>query len=273
MVDFYEEIEDILLEGPFKSKIEKFNTFLSKFESGDMDFVGANPPKRFTTPSYAKICNIVPPQKVPKRSNFATSEGRAKLLHAIAHIEYSAIDLALDAAYRFRGLPEKFYEDWIEVAKDEVYHFELIETLLEELGYEYGDFDVHSSIFEASVKTGHSLLERMAVIPRYLEANGLDATPMILKKLQNFSKDNFIKRVIEALHIILDEEVSHVKKGDYWFKWACKQESLEESVYFDIIKKYYPNEFVKNKNVNIQARIEAGFSCNELNIISQKKVC
>ncbi len=273
MIKFYDEVEEILLEDSFEGKIERFNAFFEHYKKSEVDFCVDSEPKIFEKPSYSKFCTIVPPQKVPKRSNFTTKEGQAKLLHAIVHIEYSAIDLALDAAYRFRGLPKRFYSDWIEVAKDEVYHFLLLEKLLEELGYRYGDFEVHNSLFEASCKTNHSLLERMAVVPRYLEANGLDATPMIMEKLKKYPSNIMIDKIISALKIILKEEVSHVKKGDYWFEWICNKNKIDKDVYFKIIEKYYPNEFVKSRKLNLEARMEAGFSCEELNHLAKRKLC
>jgi uncharacterized ferritin-like protein (DUF455 family) len=218
------------------------------------------------------ICHVVSPQKVPKRGAFDTKEGLAKLIHAVCHIEYSAIDLALDAAYRFRGLPDIFYDDWVEVANDEVRHFLMLEKILNGLGYKYGDFDVHNALFEAMQRTT-TLLERMAIVPRYLEANGLDATPAILKKLKNYQNNEMVKKSIEALNIILYEEIDHVKKGDYWFGWVCKKNKINKDVYFKIVSKYYPNALLKERDINVQARLEAGFCCEELETLSKKKIC
>ncbi|WP_422664358.1 DUF455 family protein, partial [Sulfuricurvum kujiense] len=142
----------------------------------------ATKPIVFTHPSYREHCTIIDPKEVPRRTKLNTSQGQVLLLHAIAHIEYSAIDLALDAVYRFRNCGEKFEMDWLVVADDEVRHFEMIESLLKELGGYYGEYPVHDALFEASMRT-LDLYERMAVVPRYLEANGLDATPLILRKL------------------------------------------------------------------------------------------
>jgi uncharacterized ferritin-like protein (DUF455 family) len=271
-MNFFKELELILEAQDSKTKIEQFKLFYEAYQNGNTAFESAFIPKEFDKPSYAKICNTVPPQDVPKRSNLTAKEGQINLLHAIAHIEYSAIDLALDGAYRFVNMPKKYYDDWLEVADDEIRHFLMLEKLLNELGAEYGDVEVHDALFEASQKT-QILVERMAVVPRYLEANGLDATPMILTKLKKMPKSEMLSKIIATLEVILDEEIEHVRKGDVWFSYACEQENLTTDIFFDIIKKYYPRGFLRPNNLNIQARKEAGFSCDELKIMAKKEVC
>jgi uncharacterized ferritin-like protein (DUF455 family) len=189
------------------------------------------------------------------------------LLHSVAHIEYSAIDLALDAAYRFRDVGDEFIDDWLKVASDEVRHFIMINDLLNEMGSFYGEHMVHDALFEASRQT-QTLLERMAVVPRYLEANGLDATPLILQKLQPLRKDPMVFKIIDALQIILDEEIDHVRRGDRWFHYACEREKVSPDVFFEIIEQYYPQSFPRKTAVNCYARKSAGFECHELEKIS-----
>ncbi len=271
-MNFYKELELILELANARDKIQKFKDFYGVYKTGAIEFENTYSVKEFETPSYTSVCKIVPPQDVPKRSNLTTKEGQVILLHAIVHIEYSAIDLALDAAYRFQGLPKKYYDDWLEVAEDEVRHFEMLEVLLQSLGANYGEVEVHNALFEASQRT-QTLLERMAVVPRYLEANGLDATPMILKKLKKLPKNEMLDKIIAALNIILEEEIDHVKKGDVWFNYACEKEGVSGKVYFDIIDKYYPQGFLRPKNLNAEARKEAGFSCDELKVMAHRDVC
>jgi len=246
--------------------------FYEEYRSGEVDYNKESSVAYFELPSYDGFCMIVSPRDVPKRKNYMSKEGKTFLLHAIAHIEYSAIDLALDAAYRFRDLPKAYYDDWLKVADDEVRHFVMIESLLIELGASYGSVEVHNALFEASQRTT-TLLERMAVVPRYLEANGLDATPEILAKLERQPQDAMLEKIKDALAIILEEEVDHVLKGDHWFEYACQKEGVGKSVYFEIIEKYYPNALQKKRSLNVSARQEAGFSCNELNAISGSYVC
>lgn len=271
-MNFYKELETLLELKTPKEKINSFREFYTIFKQETIDFSTQEEAKVFTTPAYDGYCRVVPPQRVPKRSNLTTKEGQINLLHAVIHIEYSAIDLALDAAYRFRGLPRKYYEDWLEVADDEVRHFEMLETLLDELGSSYGAVEVHNSLFEASYKT-QTLIERMAVVPRYLEANGLDATPMIMEKLKNYPQNEILEKIRSALEVILKEEIDHVKKGDVWFSYACEKENKDPGIFFDIIAKYYPRGFLRPDDLNIEARKEAGFSCSELKRMAKKEVC
>jgi len=271
-MNFYKELELIIEAKEPKEKFDRFYTFYDAFQKEEIIFEEFFVPKKFTKPSYVTICTTVPPQQVPKRSNLTSGEGQINLLHAVAHIEYSAIDLALDAAYRFVGMPRSYYADWLEVAEDEIRHFLMLEELLHELGANYGDVAVHDALFEASQKT-QTLLERMAVVPRYLEANGLDATPMILKKLKKLPKNEMLAKIIANLEVILKEEIEHVKKGDIWFKYACKKEGVDEDIYFDIIAKYYPRGFLRPNDLNIDARMEAGFSCSELKVMAKREVC
>ncbi|WP_455755870.1 ferritin-like domain-containing protein [Sulfurimonas sp.] len=271
-MNFYKELELILETKETQLKIDRFNQFYDEYKASNVEFEDKYKPKEFSEPSYIRTCQVVPPQDVPKRSNLTTKDGQIVLLHAIAHIEYSAIDLALDAAYRFSNMPKQYYDDWLEVADDEVRHFKMLEKLLTELGASYGDIEVHNALFEASQRT-QTLIERMAVVPRYLEANGLDATPMILTKLRKLPKNEMLEKIISSLIIILDEEIDHVKKGDVWFNWACEKEGKSSDIYFEIIDKYYPQGFLRPRNLNADARKEAGFSCSELNFIAKKDIC
>lgn len=266
-MELYSTLETLLTTSEPKEKIRLFREFYDMYRRGEISRDATSIPIIFTTPSYHGYCKVIDPQDVPRRTKLYTPHGQILLLHAIAHIEYSAIDLALDAVYRFRGLGEAFEEDWLVVADDEVRHFEMIEALLKELGSYYGEYPVHDALFEASMRT-LDLYERMAVVPRYLEANGLDATPLILRKLEPFQNDPMIQKIIAALHVILEEEVDHVRKGDVWFEYACKQENKELFSYFEIIEKHYPNSFPRKVDVNCDARKRAGFDHNELAKIS-----
>ena len=271
-MNFYKALEQILTTARPSEKIAAFRSFYVRYQAGDVAFEGSFSPLTFTEPSYASFCRIVPPLAVPKRRKLATDGGKIILLHAIAHIEYSAIDLALDHAYRFQGLPKAYYDDWLEVAEDEVRHFEMLNALMEELGGKYGDVEVHNSLFEASQRT-QTLIDRMAVVPRHLEANGLDATPQVLERLDNIPSDAMLEKIKSALRIILTEEVDHVQKGDRWFSYACQKEGADTDVFFDIIQKYYPGSFPKKQGINIEARKEAGFSCAEMQRILEAHRC
>ncbi len=228
------------------------------------EFLGESDPKKFNHPSYASICQIVEPKSLPARRDFESIEGLAALVHAILHIEYSAIDLALDAVYRYPFMSLEYKIDWLEVAMDEIRHFRMLKSLLGELDFEYGDFPVHSGLFDASVHTADNLLDRMAVIPRYFEASGLDVNPQIIKKLHNKRKNPLVARLVEALEVIYQEEIVHVQKGDKWFRTLCAEQGIEaESHYMELLERY--NLRKKHRpHINVEARRAAGFSCGEL---------
>ena len=272
-MQFYQELETILQIAQPDEKMERFRDFYDAYRSGEVDFTSESTPKIFDSPSYASFCHVVLPKKVPKRNNLTTEEGQIHLVHAVAHIEYSAVDLALDICYRFRDLPKEFYDDWLEVADDEIRHFEMLDGILGKLGAKYGDVSVHASLFESSMKTAHSLLHRLAVVPRYLEANGLDATPAILKKLRTLPESLILNDIKSALEVILEEEIAHVRKGDRWFEYACKREGVEKDIYLEIIPLYYPRAFANLKELNKEARLEAGFSCEEMKRMTKKEIC
>ncbi len=221
-------------------------------------------PIRFEYPSYAEICTIVDPRELPSRKDFDTASGLATLVHAIVHIEYSAIDLALDAVYRYPDMSREYKIDWLEVAIDEIRHFKMLEELLQDLGYCYGDFPVHSGLFDASQHTAGDILDRMAVIPRYYEASGLDVNPQIIKKLNNKRKNPAVKKLIDSLKIIYDEEIEHVQKGDKWFRYLCGKRGFEAESHYMTILEVYALTGKHRPHINVEARKEAGFSCDEL---------
>ena len=227
-------------------------------------------PQLFKTPAYASRCTIVKPSNLRHRKDFDTNEGLATLVHSVAHIEYSAIDLALDAVYRYSDMSMEYKIDWLEVASDEIRHFQMLEGLLNELGFTHGDFPVHSGLFDAANNTAHNILDRMAIVPRYFEASGLDVGPQIIKRLDNKRKIPNVAKLIEILNIIHNEEIEHVLKGDKWFKYLCEREGKDEDVYFEILERY--DLLDKHRpHVNAKARKEAGFTCNEIKRLGAKE--
>ena len=271
-MDYFLVLEDILHTSKPKDKIEKFRLFYDNFLNDNYIMDESYIPYNFDKPSYASFLEIVKPTSLPPIKNFKSIEGKKYLVHTILHIEYSAIDLALDAALRFKNMPKKYYEDWLEVADDEIRHFLMLEELLFELDGFYGEFPVHKNLFEAMEQTP-DFLRRMAAVPRYLEANGLDQNPKIMLKL-NSNRDEFNNKFLKALKVILEEEVTHVKKGDIWFKYECERLNIEpESTYLKIIEEVFPGSTSRKMDLNFIARKEAGFSCNELKILSKKEDC
>jgi uncharacterized ferritin-like protein (DUF455 family) len=195
---------------------------------------------------------------VPHRSPF-TLVGRAALLHAIAHIEFNAINLALDAAWRFAGMPREFYLDWLRVASEEALHYTLLAEHLQSLGYRYGDFDAHDGLWSMAERTSGDVLARMALVPRTLEARGLDATPPIQAKLARAGDH----RAVEILDVILRDEIGHVEIGNRWYRHLCRLQGLDAvALYPELVQRFDAPR--QRPPYNLSARAAAGFSPEEL---------
>ncbi|MFT3822106.1 MAG: ferritin-like domain-containing protein [Rubrivivax sp.] len=201
---------------------------------------------------------LVDPAALPRRSPF-TAEGRAALLHAVAHIEFNAINLALDAAWRFAGLPADYYRDWLRVAAEEAVHFGLLREHLQTLGHDYGDFDAHDGLWAMAQRTKDDLVARMALVPRTLEARGLDATPPMQARLRKAGD----LRAVEILDVILRDEVGHVAIGNRWYAWACGQRGLDPLAHYPLLARQYRAPRLQPP-FNLEARRAAGFHPDEL---------
>lgn len=270
-MNFYEILEQAILSDDIFFKEKLTAQCLAYCNKNEVSQESSVTPKVFIQPSYAKRCLIVEPKALPKRKDFDTPEGLATLVHSIAHIEFSAIDLALDAVYRYSHMPQTYKIDWLEVASDEIRHFKMLNDLLGALGFAYGDFPVHAGLFDAGNNTAENILDRMAIVPRYFEASGLDVSPQIIKKLDNKRNIPAVAKLIEVLNIIYAEEIEHVLKGDRWFKKLCEEQGKDEGVYFEILERY--DLLSKHRPyVNVEARKEAGFSCTEIKQLGAK-VC
>ena len=200
---------------------------------------------------------LIHPSKVPHRG-LGTQQGRAALVHAVAHIEFNAINLALDACWRFRDQPAQFYRDWLSVAQDEARHFLMLHQRLSEMGHAYGDFSAHNGLWEAAEKTRHDVLVRMALVPRVLEARGLDVTPGIIVRLEQAHD----VETVRILRIILEEEVRHVAIGTHWFRYLCQQRGLDPASTFTQLLSDYNMRL--RLPLNYTAREQAGFEAAEL---------
>lgn len=233
-------------------------------------------PPGATMPGRPHQPALIDPAQLPTRSPF-TVEGRAALLHAICHIEFNAINLALDAVWRFAGMPDAFYRDWLRVAAEEAYHFNLLHDHLHTLksptgqAYRYGDFAAHDGLWAMCDKTAGDITARMALVPRTLEARGLDATPLIQAKLRKVGASN-AKGVSPApdalvlcdlLDIILRDEVGHVAIGNHWYRWLCQQQGLDPIAHYRTLAQHYQAPRLKPP-FNEAARKRAGFSETEL---------
>ncbi|HEY2254455.1 MAG TPA: ferritin-like domain-containing protein [Variovorax sp.] len=203
---------------------------------------------------------------VQKRSPF-TPEGRAALVHSICHIEFNAINLALDAAWRFDGMPEAYYRDWLRVADEEALHFTLLHAQLRGMGWQYGDFSGHDGLWSMCEKTRDDVVARMALVPRTLEARGLDATPLIQAKLRRVNTPDALA-ACAILDIILRDEIGHVAIGNRWYRWLCERRGLDPIAHYRLLYRRHEAPRLRPP-FNLEARSRAGFTEEELRALAQ----
>lgn len=239
-------------------KVAGVHALCADWRRGEIDGPDHAPREGIDAPGRPDRPALVPPQRVPRRRT-DTVPGRAALVHALAHIEFNAINLALDAAHRFAGLPRAYYEDWLRVAEEEARHFDLLRVHLEGLGHAYGDFPAHGGLWDMALKTAHDPLWRMALVPRVLEARGLDATPLIVDKLRPVGDT----RLIDILAVIERDEIGHVAIGSRWYEWLCAQRGLEPVATFRQLLRDCDAPPLRPP-FNLPARRRAGFSEPEL---------
>lgn len=205
---------------------------------------------------------LVPFNQLPKRT-VKNEVGHAALIHSFAHIEYNAINIAWDAVYRFNGMPEGYYEDWSRIAAEEAYHFQLLRDYLLTLGYDYGSFAAHGGLWEMVEQTRNDVMIRMALIPRVLEARGLDVTPDIIHRFRHHDFDE----AANILEIIYRDEIGHVGIGSKWFKMICAQRGLDsQNTFAELINQYATDKI--RQPFNFDARQQAGFSQNEMEYLT-----
>ena len=229
--------------------------------AGELQWDSDAPCLDFTRAGQPDKPLLVDPKQVKPRK-MATTEGYAALLHAVAHIEFNAINLALDAAYRFRGIAPEFQLDWLRVAAEEAQHFCLMRERLQAHGFDYGDFEAHNHLWDMAYKTAYDPLLRMALVPRVLEARGLDVTPAMRAKIEQKGDTE----TCAVLDIIYRDEVGHVKVGNEWYHHLCHQRGLDAlDLFKQLIQRY--DLFVVRGHLNIEARERAGFSAFELSLL------
>lgn len=244
-----------------EDKVAATERAAAAFAHGALRLDDEAPPMPIDMPGRPARPRLVPPRDLPRRG-FGSQEGRAAFIHAVAHIEFNAIDLAWDAVYRFRGMPDAYYADWVGVASDEARHFVLLRARLKDLGHDYGDFDAHNGLWEMAEKTAHDALARMALVPRVLEARGLDVTPGMIVKLRALGD----LATVEILEVILREEVAHVAAGSRWYRWLCERAGVEPRQRFRELLADYARP-VLHGPFNLDARAAAGFDAEELDAL------
>ncbi|MBK1719547.1 ferritin-like domain-containing protein [Thiocystis violacea] len=221
-----------------------------------LDSVGAGPVTDL--PGRPERLELVQPRRLVARK-LTTRDGRAAMIHAVVHIEFNAINLAWDAVQRFRDMPTDFQSDWLAIAAEEAEHFVLLSERLSDLGYDYGDFPAHDGLWEMARRTAHDPLIRMALVPRVLEARGLDVTPGMIARFQAVDDHE----TAERLGVILREEVGHVAAGSRWFRTLCRARGEEPGRrYFELLGDYMRGEI--RGPLNLEDRRRAGFDADEL---------
>lgn len=221
------------------------------------------PPEAIATPGRPGKPLLVSPLQMARRS-VRSPEGRAALIHVIAHIEFNAINLALDAVYRFREMPAEYYADWLQVAEEEAFHFSLLRTHLISLGHDYGDFEAHDGLWQMALQTAHDPLVRMALVPRVLEARGLDASPALMRKFESVGD----QRAVEILGIILRDEIGHVRIGNRWYGYLCEQRGVDPiKTFLELLQEYAGSRL--RPPLHTEARRAAGFSEEEMNMLEK----
>lgn len=257
MESLFDRAEACLAASSVEDKLKLTHAAAQMWRDGELSLESNRPPQPICEPGRPARPELVAPGEVPRR-RLGTVEGRVALLHAVTHIEFNAINLAWDAVYRFRDMPRQFYSDWVRVADEEAHHFALLRERLHELDHDYGDYPAHNGLWEMATKTAFDPMVRMALVPRVLEARGLDVTPGMIDKLRKVGDE----KSIAALEVILREEVGHVEIGSRWFKYFCDQRGLNmEETFRHLLKEYYGG--IRGP-FHYEARLQAGFSEAEL---------
>ncbi len=258
MLYVFQTALDCLLATEPERKCHAVFEFQQRFDLEEHNFTALENVKKITVPGRPKNPLLVPPQQVPRRK-LSTQEGRIALIHAITHIEFNAINLALDAMLRFQNMPKEYYRDWMQVAFEEAQHFTMLRKRLKQLDSDYGEFNAHNGLWEMAMKTCDSVVARMALVPRVLEARGLDVTPGMMKRLESVGDHE----TVAILKIIFEQEIGHVAIGSRWFAYACKHENLQpEETFQKLLSEFMSGEL--RGPFELEARKKAGFSDEEL---------
>jgi uncharacterized ferritin-like protein (DUF455 family) len=263
MLELRQSALELLVITDPQTKVDRVKQLFDEYQQERIDLNTASVLNSdgLTLPGRPQKPELVPPLTVPRRK-MDTVEGRLSLLHSLAHIEFNAMNLALDAIWRFADMPTQYYVDWLRVAKEEAYHFSLIESHLQSVGVAYGDYPAHNSLWEMVERTSDAVIARMALVPRTMEARGLDAVPAIRDRFKQI-KDH---QVVEILEIILRDEVGHVLVGNQWFNFLCTKDGLSPIKAYKELARQYCAPVLRGP-FNLEARKQAGFTTEELSLL------
>ena len=259
----FQHLQDALLDKDPRRKCDSVAMIFALWGKEQLVRDTGFPTLPIDTPGKPELPRLVDPRQLSRRTT-SSREGRISLLHAFAHIEFNAINIALDAAYRFRQMPDQFVSDWLLVACEEAKHFNLLSEYLCDQGSFYGELDAHAGLWDMVCKTRHDALHRMALVPRVMEARGLDVTPGMIKRFTDIGDH----RAVDILQVIYRDEVGHVRIGNHWYQYLCRQRGLNPIDTFRELVDIYLKGKLRGP-FNWQARLEAGFEAAELKAMEQ----
>lgn len=270
-LNLYQQTEDALLESNPRRKCELTFALAALWQQSKLPRISQVDGIVFKIlaldePGQPELPELVNPRHLKRRS-MSSAAGRIGFLHAFAHIEFNAINIALDAVYRFREMSDEYVSDWLLVASEEAKHFLLLDDCLTERGSFYGEHDAHRGLWDMVCKTRHDILHRMALVPRVMEARGLDVTPSMINK---FNQANDL-RAVEILEIIYRDEIGHVRIGNFWYQTLCDERKLDSTQTFSDLVDFYMDGKLRGP-FNWPARLEAGFEKSELESLEQKEL-
>lgn len=258
--DFYAAVGNALYETDVTAKLSQVYVLYDAITQGDIAPYAADDLTEILPSGRPEKPELVSPRDVPRRK-IGSKEGVHALIHSICHIEFNAINLGLDAAYRFRSMPERFYHDWLLVAKEEADHFSMLADYLTSVGSSYGAFTAHNGLWDSAERTAHDPLIRMALVPRVLEARGLDVTPGIINRLKEVGQTG----VVAMLLRIMREEEGHVIIGNRWYQYLCRERNLDpKETFFSLLDEY---EQTIRAPINTEARLRSGFTEEEIALL------
>lgn len=263
MPELFRQIEAAILASTVERKCDLTTQLHHAWRQGELEYRPQSVILPLDDPGRPPEPELVDPRKLERRG-IATESGRIRLLHAFAHIEFNAINIALDAAYRFREMPRQFVSDWLLVASEEARHFQLLSQELGRRGSYYGAHLAHRGLWDMVCKTRDNVLHRMALVPRVMEARGLDVTPAMIAKFKQIDD----QAAVEILEIIYRDEVGHVRIGNHWYHQLCAQQELDATKTFRELIEFYMGGKLRGP-FNWAARIEAGFEAAELGALEQ----
>ena len=258
MAELYAALEAALLEADPPAKCRRVRELKRAWLEGVVTLDHRCQILPLDDPGRPAQPELVDPRRLERRSS-ATPEGRVRLLHAFAHIEFNAINIALDAIYRFREMPREFIADWLKVADEEATHYGLLSHELKRRGSAYGAYSAHRGLWDMVCRTREDPLLRMALVPRVMEARGLDVTPAMIERFRQAGDG----AAVEALEIIYRDEIGHVRIGNHWYEWLCRARGVDPARTFrELVERYLDGRL--RGPFNRAARLEAGFAADEL---------